>query len=92
MKSERHPYYPIFPWIRDKLSWRKSALVRFGILRLFVNQLTAYDKYSHPNMQNFQQQIQTQLSEKDKTFSEFFIAFKKCALNFEYFEKKRWVS
>ena len=26
--SEQHYYYPIFPWISDKLSWKKSALVR----------------------------------------------------------------
>ena len=32
--------------------------------------------------------IQMQLSQKQKTFSEFFVPFLKCTINFEYFEKK----
>ena len=39
-------------------------------------------------MQNFQQQFQTPLSEKQKTFSGFVIAFLKCAWNLEHFPKK----
>ena len=34
------------------------------------------------------QPIRTQLSQKQKAFSEFFIAFSKCALNFEHFQTK----
>ena len=39
-------------------------------------------------MQNLRQQFQTPLSEKQKTFSGFFIAFLKFAWNLEHFEKK----
>ena len=39
-------------------------------------------------MQNFPEQFQTPLSEKQKTFSGFFIAFLKCAWNLEHFQKK----
>ena len=39
-------------------------------------------------MQNFPQQFQTPLSQKQKTFSRFFIAFVKCAWNLEHFQKK----
>ena len=39
-------------------------------------------------MQNLRQQFQAQLSNKQKTFSGFFIAFLKCALNIEHFQKK----
>ena len=39
-------------------------------------------------MQNFPQQFQTPLSQKQNTFSRFFIAFLKCALNLEHFQKK----
>ena len=60
----------------------------YEILRLFVNALTADDKYSGSNMQNLPQQFQTQLSLKQKTFSGFFIAFLKCAWNLEHFQKK----
>ena len=58
------------------------------MLRLFVNALTADAKYSGSIMQNFQQQLKTPLSQKQKTFSGFFIAFLKCALNLENFQKK----
>ena len=39
-------------------------------------------------MQNFPQQFQTPLSKKQKIFSEFFIAFLKCAWTLEHFRKK----
>ena len=39
-------------------------------------------------MLNFTQQLEGPLSQKQKTFSEFFIAFLKCALNLEHLEKK----
>ena len=88
LKLARHHYYPIFPCIWDILSWKKSALVWSEILRLFVNTLTADNKYSRCNVHNFAQQVQTPLSEKLKTFWGFFIAFLKCAWNLEHFEKK----
>ena len=39
-------------------------------------------------MQNLQQQFQTLLSQKQKTFSGFLIAFLKCAWNLDHFQKK----
>ena len=53
LKSARHHYYQMFPWIWDKLSSEKSFLVRSEILGLFLNTLTAEYKYSRWNMQNF---------------------------------------
>ena len=88
LKSSRHYYYPIFPWIWDKLSWKKSALVRSKILGLFVKSLTAEYMYSRRNMQTFKQHIQILLSLKQKTFSGFFIAFLKSTWNGEHFQKK----
>ena len=70
------------------MSCKKSPSVWYEILRLFVNALTADVKYSGTNMQNLPQQIQTPLSHKQKTFSEIFIAFLKCAGNLEHFLKK----
>ena len=37
---------------------------------------------------NFTQQLEAPLSQKQKTFSGFFIAFLKCALDLKHFEKK----
>ena len=88
LKSVRHYYYPVFPWIWDKLSWKKSPLVRSKILGLFANTLTAEYKYSRRNMQTFEQQVQRALSWKQKTFSRFFIAFLKSTWNGEHFQKK----
>ena len=50
--------------------------------------LIAYDKYSLLNRDNSLQPIQILLSKKQKTFSQFFSAFRKFTLNFEHFQKK----
>ena len=70
------------------MSCKKSPSVWCEILRLFVNALTADDKYSGSFMQNVPQQFQTPLSKNQKTFSRFFIAFRKCAWNLQHFQKK----
>ena len=88
LKSARHHYYPLFSFVRGKLSCKKLPSVWYEILRLFVNALTADDQYSDSNMQNFPQKFQTPLSKKQRVFSGFFIAFLKCAWNLEHFQKK----
>ena len=55
---------------------------------MFVNTLTADDKYSLLNRDNLRQPIWTLLSQKEKTFSVFFLAFSKSTLNFEHLQKK----
>ena len=55
---------------------------------MFVNTLTADDKYSLLNRDNLTQQNRTQLSQKQRAFSQFFLAFSKYTLNFEDFEKR----
>ena len=64
-------------------------LVLCKILRLFVNTLTDDDKYSLLYRDNLTQPIQIHLSQKQKTFSEFFSPFLKFTLNFEHFFKKK---
>ena len=58
------------------------------ILRLFVNTLTVNDKHYHLNRDNLTQAIQISLPQKQKTFSEFFVAFLKSILNFKHLPKK----
>ena len=65
-----------------------SLLVISEILGLFVNTLTADDKYSCRNSENLRQPIQVQLSNKDETFFEFFASFLKLSSIFQIFEKK----
>ena len=50
--------------------------------------MTPDDKYSLLNRDNFTQPIPTQLSQKQKAFSEFFLPFSKSTLTFEHFQKK----
>ena len=72
-------------------------LVLCKILGLFVNTLSEDDKYCLLYNDNLLQPIQILLSQKQKTFSQFFSAFLKSTLNFEYFQKKndphrQWIS
>ena len=55
---------------------------------MFGKTLTADDKYSASNLQSLPQQFETPLSQKQKTFSGFFIAFLKCVWNLEHFQKE----
>ena len=58
------------------------------ILKLFINTLTVDEKHYLLNTGNLTQTIQTQLSQKQKTFFHFFLAFLKSILNFENLQKK----
>ena len=50
--------------------------------------MTAVDKCSLSNRDNFMQPIHMQLFQKLRTFSEIFNVFSKSRLSFEYFQKK----
>ena len=65
-----------------------SPLVLGEILGIFVNTLTADGKSPVPGCENLQLPIQMQLSEKQKTFSEFFVPFLESKSNFKHFQKK----
>ena len=58
------------------------------ILRLFLNTLTVDEKRYLLTRDNLTQTIQIQLSQKQKTFFEFFFAFLKSILNFKHLPKK----
>ena len=55
---------------------------------MFVKTLTADDEYSGSNMQSLPQQFKTPLSQKQKIFSGFFIAFLKYEWILEHFQKE----
>ena len=90
-RQQYHHCYPLVSSIRGELSWKKSPSVWYEILRLFVNALTADDKYSVSNMHDLQQHFQTLLSQKQKTFLDF-LYFSEICSKFRAFSKKRWVS
>ena len=70
------------------MPWKKSVLVIHKILRLFVNIFTADEKDYLLNRGNLMQPFQISLSQKQKSFSEFFLAFSKSILNFKSTPKK----
>ena len=70
------------------MSWKKSVLLTCQILGLLVNTLAAGGKHPVLNRDNLTRQIQMQLSQKQKTFSQFLAAFLKSKLNFKYSQKK----
>ena len=75
-----------------QLACKKSLVVTRKISRLFPNTLSADSKYSLLNRDNLMQPSQMQVSQKPKSFAEFFAAFLKSSLNFEYFQQKKWLS
>ena len=88
LKSVSQHLYHIHWSLPTQYTWKKSLLLTCQILGLLVNTLAADEKYPVLNRDNLTIPIQMQLSQKQKTFSEFFAAFLKFRVNFEYFEKK----
>ena len=69
--------YHIYWSLWDLLRRKKSLLVTCKVLRLFVNTLTADDKYSLVNWDNWMQTIQMHFSEQQKKFPLLFFTFLK---------------
>ena len=88
LKSASQYRHHIHRSLPRKSSWKKSLLLTCQILGLLVNTLATDEKYPVLNRDNLTIPIQMQLSQKQKTFSEFFAAFLKSRLNFKYFLKK----
>ena len=86
--SQREHLYHIHWSSRRSLTWKESPLVPRKTLRLFVNTLTAYDKYSLLSRDNLYQPTQMHLSLKQKTFPQFFWKIFHSKSNFEHFSKK----
>ena len=88
LKSASQHLYHIHRSLPRKLSWKKSLLLTCKILGLLVNTLAANEKYPVLNRDNLTIPIQMQLSQKQKTFSQFFSAFLTSSWNLKYFEVK----
>ena len=62
--------------------------MRFEILELFVITLTTDEEYSSRNIQNLTQQLQTTMSQQQKTFYRIFITYVKSRTSSDDFVKK----
>ena len=87
LKSTSQHVYHIQQSVPSKLSLKKSLLLTCKILGFHVNTFAANENYPVLHRDNFTIPIQMQLSKKQKTFFQFFPAFWKCILNFEYLKK-----
>ena len=69
------------------MHWKKSLLVIYKMLRLFVKTLTVDEKHYLLTRDNLTQAIEVQLSRTQKTFCQFCFAFLETLLNFKYSPK-----
>ena len=88
LKSASQLLYHIHRSLPSQLTWKKSLLLTCKILGLLLNTLAADEKYLVLHRDNLTIPIQMQLSQKQKTFSQFFAALSKSRLNFKDFERK----
>ena len=85
--SSQHLYY--IHWsLSSKLSWKRALLLTCQILGLLVNTLPADEKYPLLNRDNLTIPIQMELSQKQKTFSQYFASFFKSRIISNILKKK----
>ena len=85
--ASQHLYH--IDWsLPSQFSWKKSMFLTGQIVGLLVNTLLADEMYTVLNGDNLTIPIQMQLSQKHKSFCQFFPAFLKSRWNFEHFYKK----
>ena len=91
LKSARQHFSSIVSSSGNRFG-KTSLLVRFEVLRLLVNTLTADDKYSCIYRENLPEPIQMHLSLKVKSSFHFFVAFLKLTSSFEHLKKNKPLS
>ena len=89
LKSSSQHLYDIHWVLLSQLRRKRSLLFTCKILVLFVNTLAPNGRYPVLNRGNLVRPIQTQLFQKQNTFSGFLTAFFKFGFNFKYFQKKK---
>ena len=87
-KSVSHGLFQIHRSLSSQLSYKRSLLLTCQILGNLVNTLGDDEKYPVPNRDNLTIPIQMQLSQKQKTISDFFAKCLKSRLNFKHFDQK----
>ena len=92
LKLPSQHLYDIYWSLWRQSTCKRSLLVTCKISRLFPQTLSDDAKFSLFNESNLTEPILMQVSQKKKTFSQFFTAFSKSRLNFEHFQKKRCLS
>ena len=86
LKSLSQNLYHIYWSLATKFCSKISLLLRCQILGLLVNTLAADEKYLALHMDNLTIPMEMQLSQKQKTISQFIAAFLKCRFIFKHFQ------
>ena len=86
-KSPCEPFYHVLWPLLGTLIWNMPSLVLGEIFGMFVNTLTSDRKYPVQGCENLQLPIHMQLSEKKKTFSQFYFPFLESTSNFKILKK-----
>ena len=86
VKPSWERFYHIFSSLWGDMIWKISPWLKFEVIGLFANTWSADYKYPVPDCENLPFSIQIQLSEKQKTFSWFFIPFIESPSHFEHFQ------
>ena len=87
-KSTSQHLYHINLSFPDQWSRKKSLFLTCQVLGLLFKTFVVDEKYPLLNRDNLTIPIQMQLSQKHKTFCQYFASFFKSKINFKYFEKK----
>ena len=74
-KSPWESFYHVFSSFWEKLIWNISPVLLGEILGMFLNTLSADGEYLIEDWENLSLPVQMQLSEKRKSFSQFFLRF-----------------
>ena len=88
VKSTSEQFHHYFSSLWDTLIRKISPLVICQILGVFLNKLTANDKYLVLDCVNLSNPIQVQLSLEPTIFSDFFVSFLESTSNFKHYEQK----
>ena len=88
LNSASQHLYHVYWSLARKFCSKKSLLLTCQILGPLLNRLAVDEKYPVHNRKYLTMPIQMQLSQKQKTLSEFFARFLKFSLNLKHFEKK----
>ena len=88
LKAASRQFYHVHWSLAGKFSSKKSLFLTWQIFGLLVTTFATYETYPVLNRDNLTIPIEMQLSEKEKSFSQFFPRFLKSMSNFAPFEEK----
>ena len=88
VKSAWERFYQIFVSLWVEIIWKISPLLIYEILGVFVNTMTADNKYLLWDYEDLSLQTQMQLSKNQKTFLQFFVPLMESTSNIKHFQRK----